>query len=143
MTPLFNEGRGGNPGGVRGGSERESEGGRDGWRVWKDGVEEATKGGMEEGRRGGIQGRDGRALGEIIGERRAGSEMWGWWVGHDSEMDKAGGGMEGRVARGGGGGGGTAMGRDSDGEGGLQGARRWITYMMGVAGWQRRGRGGM
>lgn len=57
MTPLFNEGRGGNPGGVRGGSERESEGGRDGWRVWKDGVEEVTKGGW---RRGGGEGyRDG------------------------------------------------------------------------------------
>ena len=89
MTLLFNEGRGENPGGVRGGRER----GRDGWRVWKDGVEEATKGGW---RRGGIQGRDGRALGEITGERRAGSERWGWWVGHDREMDKAGGGMEGR-----------------------------------------------
>lgn len=30
MTPLFNEGRGGNPGGVRGGSERERERGMDG-----------------------------------------------------------------------------------------------------------------
>lgn len=116
-------------------SERAREGGMEGMEGWGRG---GDKRGMEEGRRGGIQGRDGRALGEIIGERRAGSEMWGWWVGHDREMDKAGGGMEGRVARGGGGGGGTAMGR-----GGLQGARRWITYMMGVAGWQRRGRGGM
>lgn len=77
MTPLFNEGRGGNPGGVRGGSERESERGMEGMEGWGRG---GDKRGMEEGRRGGIQGRDGRALGEIIGERRAGSEMWGWWV---------------------------------------------------------------
>lgn len=74
MTPLFNEGRGGNPGGVRGGSERESEGGRDGWRVWKDGVEEATKGGWR--REGGEEGRDTGTGREGFGGDNRREESW-------------------------------------------------------------------
>lgn len=114
------------------------------------GGDKGREGRMEEGKDTGT-GQEARScVGGIMGgrnRRRAGSGMWGWWVGRSEdkggekrEMDNLEGGWKDGQQE-------EEWGRDGmrgkDGEGGLQGASSCRTYIMGGGRVGRGGRGRM